>query len=265
MFDANRQSPSMEAWRAKLDESDSQAAWDLFIERYKDLIFAAIRQLARDHDDVLDVFARVCEALRADDLARLRRYTEFVGQPARFSTWLVTVVRNQTIDWLRERDGRSRPSVPSTLSPIQKQIFEHVSNGRSHIEAYEMIRTSSASVLPFGVFLKEVNKTYRALGTSFKRMTREHIVTTPLHDIAVACEDPLPAAEARERIARALETLPAEERLAVQLFVVDAMPAADVARTVGWRNAKAVYNRVYRALAALKEAFERQGIGRGDL
>jgi RNA polymerase sigma factor (sigma-70 family) len=255
----------MEPWRAKLDECDSQAAWDLFIERYKGLIFAAIRQLARDHDDVLDVFARVCEALRADDLARLRRYTEFAGRPARFSTWLVTVVRNQAIDWLRERDGRPRVSAPSTLSPIQQRIFEHVSNGRSHIEAYELIRASSASVLPFGDFLKEVTKTYRALGTSLKRMAREHFVTTSLNDIAVACEDPLPTAEARERIARALETLPADERLAVQLFVVEAMPAAEVARLVGWRNAKAVYTRVYRALAALRQDFERQGIGRGDL
>ncbi|MBA3341543.1 MAG: hypothetical protein H0T48_06875 [Gemmatimonadaceae bacterium] len=63
----------MEPWRAKLDERDSVAAWDLFIEHYRRLIFATIKQLVRDHDDILDVFARVCEALRVDDLAyRLR-------------------------------------------------------------------------------------------------------------------------------------------------------------------------------------------------
>ena len=56
-----------------------------------------------------------------------------------------------------------------------------------------------------------------------------------------------------------------DERLAVQLFVVDEMPAAEVARTVGWRNAKAVYNRVYRALGTLGQGLERQGIRRGDL
>ena len=60
----------MEPWRAKLDESDSGAAWDLFIEQYRRLIFAAIKQLARDHDDILDVFARVCEALRAKHCVR---------------------------------------------------------------------------------------------------------------------------------------------------------------------------------------------------
>ena len=86
-----------------------------------------------------------------------------------------------------------------------------------------------------------------------------------MDDIPAQCEDPLPTAEASERIARALDTLPPDERLAVQLFVVDEMPAAEVARTVGWRNAKAVYNRVYRALGTLREGFETQGIRREDL
>lgn len=255
----------MEPWRAKLDESNSVAAWDLFIEHYRRLIFATIKQLARDEDDILDVFARVCEALRADDLARLRRYTESTEQRARFSTWLVTVVRNQAIDWFRQRDGRPRTSAPATLSPIQKQIFEHITNGRSHVEAYEMIRTRDASSMPFGAFLKEVNETYHALGAAHRIIAREQTVTVPLDNIAVPCDDPLPMAEARERIARALETLPPDERLAVQLFVVDEMPAAEVARTVGWRNAKAVYNRVYRALVSLRDGFEKQGIRREDL
>jgi len=255
----------MEPWRAKLDESDAVAAWDLFIETYRKLIFATIRHLARDHDDVLDVFARVCEALRADDLARLRRYIESPGERARFSTWLVTVVRNQTIDWLRERDGRPRASPPSALSPVQKQIFEHIVNGRSHVEAYEMICAGGASPLPFGAFLRDVKKTYQALGAAHRIVAREHFVTTALDEVAAAFEDPLPAAEAGARIARALEMLAPDDRLAVQLFVVDAMPAAEVARTVGWRNAKSVYNRVYRALGAVRAALERQGIRRGDL
>jgi DNA-directed RNA polymerase specialized sigma24 family protein len=54
-------------------------------------------------------------------------------------------------------------------------------------------------------------------------------------------------------------------RLAVELFVVERMSAADVARTVGWPNSKAVYNRVYRALATLKARLESEGIGPGDL
>ena len=257
----------MEPWRAKLGESDSVAAWDLFIEQYRRLIFATIKQLARDHDDILDVFTRVCEALRADDLARLRRYTDSPGERARFSTWLVTVVRNQAIDWFRHRDGRPRSKAPSTLSPIQKQIFEHVVSGRSHVEAYETITAGAPSPIPFSAFLKEVNKTYRAVGVSRRIIARDHIASTAvaLDNVAVPGTEPLPMAEASELIARALESLPPDDQLAVQLFVVDEMPAGEVARTVGWRNAKAVYNRVYRALGILRQVFESQGIRREDL
>ena len=101
----------MEDWTAALDRDDAEAAWDFFISRYRRLIFAAIRHYAQDYDDVMDVFARVCEALREDDLRRLRAYHAQAEHRARFSTWLVTVVRNLTIDWFRGRDGRAAHDV----------------------------------------------------------------------------------------------------------------------------------------------------------
>src|SRR5687768_6572608 len=126
----------VEPWRAQLSDGDSTAAWDAFIHRYQRLIIATIRHVARDHDDVMDVFARVCEALRADDLARLRRFDDAPEQRrARFSTWLVAVVHNITIDWIRARDGRSRNNAPPDLSPLGLRIFQYViTEGRSHVE-----------------------------------------------------------------------------------------------------------------------------------
>jgi RNA polymerase sigma factor (sigma-70 family) len=256
---------SVEPWRAKLDDNDSVAAWDLFVEQYRRLIFATIKHVAHDHDDVLDVFARVCEALQADDLARLRRYTESAGQHARFSTWLVTVVRNQAVDWLRHRDGRRRAYAPATLSPIQKQIFEHVSNGRSHVEAYELICARNASSMTFGAFLKELRTTYQSLSARRRMIAPEQMVTVRLDDVPAPREEPLPMAGSIERIARALEVLPPDERLAMKLFVLDEVSAAEVARIVGWPSAKTVYNRVYRSLGTLREYFERHGIRRDDL
>src|SRR5439155_19885124 len=54
----------MELWVAELQGGRPEAAWDLFLNRYRRLIFAAIRHYAEDYDDVMDVFARVCEAMR---------------------------------------------------------------------------------------------------------------------------------------------------------------------------------------------------------
>jgi hypothetical protein len=45
----------------------------------------------------MDVFTRVCEALREDDLRRLRGWASEPDHRASFSTWLVTVVRNLTV------------------------------------------------------------------------------------------------------------------------------------------------------------------------
>ena len=140
------------------------------------LIFAAIRHYTTDHDEVMDVFAHVCASLRADDLARPRQYLSQPVHRARFSTWLVTVVRHLTIDWFRHRDGRRRLSAAAEgLPPLQRRIFEHVFlDQRSHVEAYELIRAGEAPTLSFGQFLAELRSTYKAVtGGRRGRVLRE--------------------------------------------------------------------------------------------
>lgn len=238
---------------AELQRGRVDAAWDLFLDRYRRLIFAAIRHYAQDYDDVMDVFARVCEALREADLKRLRTYLAQPNHTARFSTWLVTVVRNLTVDWFRHRDGRRRlSSVASSLPPLRRRIFEHVFlHKRSHVEAYELMRSTECIDLSFGQFLIEVSATYRAVGDGRRgRMLRELIGPPPPVE---ACDDGVERADdRREDLDYALSALTPEERVAVQLYVVEEMPAESVAKVVGWPNAKAVYNHVYRALDLMR-------------
>ncbi len=228
----------------------------------------SIRHLATDYDDVMDVFASVCEALRQDDMARLRKYTERKAHSAQFSTWLAAVVRNQTIDWFRHRDGRKRmSSIIAELPPLQQKIFQYVFlESRTHLEAYELVQTRDGLSLGFGAFLRALSATYSALSSSRKgRLMRELLGTAPPLDIDAAAEPEIPAPDTGELLARALADLAPEDRLAVQLFVIDDMPAAEVARIIGWPGAKTVYNRVSRALAVLRAGFARRGIGSTDL
>lgn len=256
----------MEPWRAKLAEGDSEAAWDLFIDRYRRLIFAVIRRTIEGRDEVLDAFVHVCQALSAHDLARLERYTEGDFRGARFSTWLVTVVRNLTIDWIRHRRGRPRREVPAGLSPLQREIFRHVfGDRRPHAEAYELVRASASGELSFGEFLEELAETYRVVEAARGKGAMHYFRSRqPPREPPESPRDPVAAAEVGARLADALETLPADRRLAVKLYVVDGLSAAEVARTLGWPNAKAVYNRVYRALATLRAALEREGVRSAD-
>jgi RNA polymerase sigma factor (sigma-70 family) len=256
----------MEPWLSELNAGHHQAAWDLFAERYRRLILATIRRLIRDHDDLMDVYSDVCQALNEDDLARLKRFVDRPAHGAQFSTWLVAVVRNLCIDWLRSRDGRRRPVIPAALSSLQQEIYAAVFiGGRSHIEAYELIAARSPSAMQFSGFLREVRETYRLAPSQSGEPLRRALPEPLPDDLAASASNPAEAAEAARRIAGMLASLSADVRLAVELFVVERMAAADVARTVGWPNAKAVYNKVYRALEGLRSHLERDGIGRHDL
>lgn len=256
----------MEPWLTALNAGNSQTAWDLFAERYRRLIVATIKRLVPDHDDVMDVFSTACQALSANDFARLKQYSDRSAQSASVATWLVAVVRNLTIDWLRQRDGRRRPSIPTTLSPLQHEIYAAICiGGHSHVEAYEVIRSRGGSPMPFNEFLREVRETNRIAPCPYSVTPRRPVNDPPQAEAPLPELDPAETAESVRQLAAALASQPAEVQLAINLFVVEGMSAADVARLVGWPNAKAVYNRVSRALANLRTRLEREGIGPGNL
>lgn len=254
----------MESWRARLEDGDSEAAWDLFLDRYRGVILATIRRNI-EGDDVADAFAHVCQALSADQLARLRRYRFDAPRRARFSTWLVTVVHNQVIDWVRHRDGRRRVRPPAALSAMQRRIFTCVFvEQRSHAETFEIVRSDHGD-LSFGQFLRALAETYRTVEHSRPRGVMHYLAAPAPPDPVEATDDVLDNADIGRRIAAALNLLTDEERVALRLFVVEGMPAADVARMLGWPNAKAVYNRVYRALRTARAALEEEGVRPDDL
>jgi RNA polymerase sigma factor (sigma-70 family) len=253
-----------ESWRATLAAGDKEGAWRDFIARYRRLIIATVRRTIGNDDDVDDIFAEVCANLSADDLARLKRHSE--TGTARLSTWLVTVVHHQTIDWVRQREGRHRVRTPAGLSSLQNLIFKYVfDERRSHVEAYELIQQRGLSELSFADFLKEVAETYHVVERAVGKAATHYLPGPPvLSEGAATVEDEIIAAERAGQLNAALQVLPSDERLAIQLFVVDDVGADRVARIVGWPNAKAVYNRVYRALQVLRKELERAGVDRTD-
>ena len=239
---------NVESWRAQLDAGHVDRAWTSFIDRYHRLIDATIRKVVADHDDALDAFAHACERLRANDLGRLRKFSEDAGHSAKFSTWLVVVVRNLTLDWRRARDGRPRHTPPPGLSALGQQIYQLVLVQRcSHVEAYEII-VKPGDNLKFGAFLQAVAETYRAVDPRRRSTLNQATGGFAQNEAVVEPQDDQHAEELAQRLDVAMHALTNNEREAIRLFVVEDMPAADVARAVGWSDAKSVYNRVRRAL-----------------
>ena len=250
----------MDRWLHDLTELHDEAAWNRFTEHYGALIRATIRRLVDDPDDLSDVYAIVTQALFENDCARLRRFADDPKR-GRFSTWLVAVVRNLTIDWLRRRDGRRQTSTaPAALSELQREIFTAIFvEGHTHLEAYQIVAARHGAALPFRQFLQALRETYRLSPPGSRgaaRGRRESVDEQTIIDERDAAE----RADAAQRIATALAPFSPAHRLALELFVVEGMAAAQVAHVVGWPNAKAVYNNVYRMLEALRAKLAAAGL-----
>lgn len=255
----------MEAWVEELRAGRGDAMWDRFIDEHRRLIFSAIRHYLKDPDDVMDVFAQVCASLRADDFARLRHFADAGAPRSRFSTWLVAVVRNLTVDWLRHRDGRPRRRIPDGLTPVQQRIYQLVFlESRSHQECFHLLAAEGVA-LSSHEYASDLAATYRlapAPSPTRGALRRRH---DAMRSDLPAPQEPAMEADATARLAALLDTLSPQDRLAVQLFVMDELSAAEVARIVGWPAPKTVYNRVSRALAAMREELRGAGLALGDL
>ena len=249
----------------KLRDGDEDGAWSAFVDRYRRLVFGTIRHYTSEADEVMDVFAHICERLRADGMARFKRYPIDPSPRAAFSTWLVVVVRNLIVDWFRERDGRSRPLPPDDLSPVARQVYECVIvEGHSHREGYELVRERSDGALSHHDYLRALREVYRVRCERPRDAIEVDVDVSSLVDVAARADERVMEHDTRSRLREAMSGLAPDVQLAVQLFVVDEMAAADVARAVGWANAKAVYNGVYRALATIRERLVSLGIVRAD-
>jgi RNA polymerase sigma factor (sigma-70 family) len=258
----------MEDWLLPLQQGQPDVAWDRFLSRHRRLIFATIRHYTQDYDDGMELFAHLCGKLREDEMRRLRLRAEDPSPRAQFSTWLVAVVRHAAVDWFRHRDGRHRLSrLAQTLPAIQSRIFELVFvDRRSHVEAYEILKLEHTPELGFREFLAELRATYRTIAGGRRGHVLRELGGLPPPDPAPDDpHDPIELSERREHLQAALGSLEPEDRLAAELYVIEGLPAEQVAGVLGLANAKAVYNRVYRILADLRARLEQSGIRPGDL
>ena len=259
-------SDGTQSWQARLELGDHNGAWAAFDRDHRKLFLSVIRRLVSDHDQVEDAFTVVAAALSADNFARLRRYSQDDPARAAFSSWLIVVVRRLVIDWLRQAHGRERRAVPSDLEGWQRAMYVARCLERlSAAETFELMRGARGHELDFPMFLRELRALARSHPCPEVRPGRRLEPLSLTADFAVTAADPAEAVDQSRRLVALLDAEPADVRLAIQLFVVEELGAAEVARVVGWPNAKAVYNRVSRSLTRMRESLAGLGIRPGDL
>jgi DNA-directed RNA polymerase specialized sigma24 family protein len=222
--------------------------------RFEPIIRQIIRRIVCGYDDGEDAFSWVCERLLLDDGRRLRFCDPSRAPEGRIADRLRTVVRRLTIDWIRMRNGRTQRAIPGALSALHRAIFHAMYVDHESLPAtYELIRSYKLYADSFTHFLREVRQLQmtvlsRAIHTE-RRCTR--VPLSP--DLSVVEDDDGDPAEALSPPVReALLRLKGDDLRAVILFVVQDQSADEVARSLGWTGAKMVYNRVSRALKALR-------------
>jgi RNA polymerase sigma factor (sigma-70 family) len=85
-------------------DSERAHAWETFIAEFTGLILHVAKSVGGDHDAVMDRYLFVVEALRDNEFRRLKQYKDTEG--ARFTSWLLVVVRRLCLDQYRARYGR---------------------------------------------------------------------------------------------------------------------------------------------------------------
>jgi len=98
--------PELDQLLRTTDPAVRDGAWEAFVKRYTPVLLSAVRVTGLDRDAVMDAYAYVLEALRANEGQRLAAFDP--DGRGSFTTWLTVVGRRLAVDYHRQRFGRLR-------------------------------------------------------------------------------------------------------------------------------------------------------------
>jgi RNA polymerase sigma factor (sigma-70 family) len=199
-------------------EQSREAAWQDFLVCYSLLIRHTAAQLGGDYDVTMDRYAFVLEQLRQNDFRRLGSFQS--GGSARFSTWLVVVVRRLCLDHHRRLFGRS------------------ASSGSTDRSASELrYRRRQLAELP-----TDTDDLDRHPDSVRASVTTEFSVR-----------------ERGQVLGRAVEELDPVDRLLLRLRFEEDLPAREIALRLGFASQSQVYRRLDALLSTLRNRLRGAG------
>lgn len=259
--------PLLEALRSP-DSCDD--AWVEFLDSYSPVLYQTARACTSDDDAAADCYLHICERLARNRFQRLLKFKP--EGSASFTTWLRVVSRNLCFDWQRTQHGRPRPFRSlQHLSALELEIYNsRFVHGSSQQETLHRLESRFPSV---GLSeLSEIEERLHGSLTSRQQWIlgthRRQEIAAP---IAVAGEedepgsvevaDPRPSQEAQiadkehqVMLGNCLSSLPAQERLLLQLRFEQELSLAEIARLCGLQDAQRVHRMLATILNKLRHA-----------
>lgn len=230
-----------------------------------DLLVSALRRRhGMDGDDADDFASWARMKLLEDDCAVVR---SFQGRSS-LRTYLAVVIANLLRDYRVQRWGRWRASAEARrLGPVAVRLEALMyRDGYGVAQAVDAVRSSG--IAEAGV--SELTRlAFRLPRRQRPRPTEVSASAEP--EAPGRADDPFWQTEqaqqwevARRALARALQTLPAEDQLILRMRYWDGSTVAEISRALGL-NQKALYRRIDALLRDLRPALEREGVDRGTV
>lgn len=243
-------------------------AWVQFLESHSPVLYQTAHASTSNEDAAADCYLYICEGLAKNGFRRLLKFKP--DGNASFTTWLRVVARNLCMDWHRSHSGRLRPfkslqSLPSLDLEIYTCRFKQ---GASQEETLERLK----SIFP-QVTLAEISGIEQRLHESLSSRqqwilgSRRQSEFSPSAATAdqqsdaemVDLPDSRPNQEAwlvdqeqQAQLQKSLASLPAQERLLVQLRFEQDLSLDEIARLCGLEDAQRVHRRLTGILTKLR-------------
>ena len=186
-------------------------------------------------------------------------------------TYLTVVVSHLFLDYRNRLWGKWRPSAEAARFGPVAILFERlvVRDGWSVDQADDMLRTQHR-VADRELAALEPLRMKVAARQPAREMVPEHeaggvVSRDPAPDAnVVRAEQGFLARRVQSALERARQSLPTEERLILRMRFEDAVPVADIARTLHL-NQKRLYRTIERLLTTLRERLEADGVSRDEI
>jgi RNA polymerase sigma factor (sigma-70 family) len=259
--------PLLEALRSPNSCGD---AWMEFLESYSPVLYQTARAHTSDEDAAADCFLHICERLARNSFQRLLKFNP-EGR-ASFTTWLRVVSRNLCLDWQRSQHGRPRPfKSMQQLSALELEIYNsRFVHGSTQQETLHRLESRFPKLE-----LSELSEIEERLQGSLTSRQQWLLRTRrqPEFDAAVAVADhedepgsvdvadPSPNQETQTvdkeqhvMLGKCLSSLPAKERLLLQLRFEQELSLDEIARLCGLQDAQRVHRMLATVLNKLRHA-----------
>ncbi len=247
-------------------------AWVEFLESYSPVLYQTARVCTSDDDAAADCYLHICERLSRNNFQRLLKF-KLEGR-ASFTTWLRVVSRNLCFDWHRSKRGRPRLFKSlQHLSPLELEVYNsRFLNGSSRQETLHRLQPRFPGV---GVSeLSEIEERLQGSLTSRQQWilgarrqadfsSQVAVVGEEDEPGTVDVADPSPSQETqiadKEELARlwkSVASLPAQERLLLQLRFEQELSLDEIARLCRLQDAQQVHRTLSAILKKLRNAMQ---------